>query len=243
MALAEITMPRAVAEGRKTAGPDTLAALVAEVAGIVGDPAVGEAEIVRCCNRGLWAASGLARLPGLATWRRVALASGQGDAPLPADLQHGPTDAFLLPGRGRVRVATDLAALRRTIRYGARGRVRFLAAGAGRFFVRPAPETAVEIELGYYRLPQPLVAAWDKPEGLPPHLAGPLLVNFACRELFERLEEGSDGKKVQASAYGRRYEAALAELLAFCGPAARQDEPADIAAGPGDPWTFGEDWP
>ena len=241
MALAEISLPRAAAEGLRSALPDTLAALVAEVAGIVGDPSVSEAEIVRALNRGLFAAAGAARLPDLATEVFLPFGPGQTDAPLPADFQHGPTDAFLLPSRGQVRVLPDLAALRRSVRYGRTGRIRCLACGAGRLFVRPAPETAVVIEMGYYRLPRPLVAASDKPDCLPPHLAGALLGNFACRELFERLEEGTGDRKVQTTAYGRRYEAALAELLALHGPV--QDEPVEIPAIAPNPWTFGEDWP
>ncbi len=92
-------------------------------------------------------------------------------------------------------------------------------------------------------MPQPLAAASDKPEGLPPHLGGPLLLAFACRELFERLEEGACGKKTQTLAYGRRYEALWGELMTLHGPAAMQDAPVEIMVSPGDPWAFGEDWP
>lgn len=242
MALAQISLPRAAAEGLRDACPDTLAGLVDEVAGIVGDPGVSEEEIARALARGLFAVAGRTRLPRLAAEARLPFGPGQGDATLPADLQHGPFAAFLHPGRGRVRLLPDLAALRRTVRYGARGRVRVAAVGMGRLFVRPAPEAAVEIELGYFRLPDPLAGPGDRPDCLPPHLAGPLLVNFACRELFERLEEGTDGRKVQATAYVRRYEAALEELIALCGPAVFQDEAVDVATAE-NPFAFGEDWP
>lgn len=244
MAQAQLSLPRAAAEAQKNACPDTVAGLMAEVAGIVGDPAVGESEILRALGRGLMAAAAAARLPGLAAEAQLPFPAGQGHAALPADMQHGPTYAFLLPGRRWVRVAPDLASLRREIRFGARGHIRCVAAGAGRLYARPAPTADAELTVGYYRLPDPLVALSDKPACLPPHLAGPLLVSFACREIFERLEEGADGKKPQTAAYARRFEAALAELVALTGPAVIQDEPADI---PG-PWdgglpVFGEDWP
>jgi hypothetical protein len=241
MALAEISLPRAAAEGLRAAVPDTLASLVAEVAGIVGDPGVSEEDILRALNRGLFAVCGQIRLPDLSAEVRMSFGPGQTDAPLPADWQHGPTDAFLLPARGRVRVLPDLAALRRSVRAGVRGRIRFAAIGAGRLSVRPVPETAVDIGVGYFRLPDPLVAAMDKPHCLPPHLAGPILVSFACRELFERLEEGAGDGKVQATAYGRRFKAAMAELLVLYGSV--QDEPVDVPLASSNPWTFGEEWP
>ncbi|KHK02076.1 phage adaptor protein [Desulfovibrio sp. TomC] len=240
MALAAISLPRADAEGLRRALPDTLASLVAEVAGIVGDPGVSEEDIVRALGRGLYAAAGAARLPELATRARISLEPGQADAALPADLMHGPDAAVLLPACGRVRLAPDLAALRRLAPGQTPGRVRFGAAAGGRLHVRPVPREGVGIEIDYYRLPQPLVGAGDKPDGLPLHLAGPLLVAFACRELFERLEEGADGSKVQTLAYGRRYEAWLAELVALHGP--QQTEPVDVPTGR-DPYGFGEDWP
>jgi hypothetical protein len=241
MALAALSLPRAAVEGLRGAVADSLADLVGEVAGIVGDPGVSEAEIVRALNRGLFAAAGATRLPDLAAEARLSFEPGQADAMLPADLQHGPIDAFLHPGRGRVRVLPDLAALRRSVRPGATGRMRYVAVGAGRLHARPVPDTAVTVTVGYYRLPAPLVAASDKPRCLPPHLVGPVLVGFACRELFERLEEGDGDGKIQTAAYGRRFEAAMADLLALYGP--RQDEPVDVPAAPENPWVFGEDWP
>jgi hypothetical protein len=243
MAEARISLPRAAAEGLRLACPDTLAGLVAEVAGILGDPGVAEEEIARALARGLFAVAGRVRLPWLAAEARLPFGPGQGDVALPADLQHGPTDAFLLPGRCRVRVLPDLATLRRTVRYGARSRIRVAAAGAGRLFVRPVPVAAVEVVLSYHRLPDTLVAPSDRPVCLPPHLAGPLLVSFACRECFERLEEGAGGKKIQTTAYGARFDVALAELLALCRPAVFQDEPVDLPVVGESPYAFGEDWP
>ncbi|MFP5258923.1 MAG: hypothetical protein ACLGQH_07860 [Acidobacteriota bacterium] len=240
MALAAISLPRANTEGLRRALPDTLASLMAEVAGIVGDPGVSEADIVRALGRGLFAAAGATRLPDLATRAEIVFGPGQADAPLPADLLHGPCDAFLLPAGGRVRLAPDLAALMRLSPGQTPGRPRFGSAAGGRLHVRPVPQEETVVTIDYHRLPQPLTGAADKPEGLPLHLAGPLLVAYACRELFERLEEGADGKKVQATAYGRRYEALLAELVGLCGP--RQTEPVDVATSR-DPYGFGEDWP
>jgi len=240
MALAEITLPRADVDGRRIAVTDTLAGLVTEVAGIVGDPDVSEAEIVRALNRGLFAAAGATRLPELAAEARLVFAPGQADAMLPADVQHGPTDAFLLPASSRIRMLPGLAALRRAARCVPGGRVRCAAAVGGRIHVQPAPQTVVEIVITYHRLPESLVAASDKPRCLPPHLAGPLLVAFACRELFERLEEGAGGTKMQTAAYGKRFEAALAELIALHGLV--QEEPVEVA-GFSPCGGFGEQWP
>ena len=240
MALAALSLPRADAEGLRRALPDTLASLIAEVAGIVGDPGVSEEDIARALGRGLFAAAGATRLPDLATRARIVLGPGQADAPLPADVLHGPVNAFLLPAGGRVRLAPDLAALRRLWPGESPGRPRFAAAAGGRLHVRPVPREGAVLEIDYHRLPQPLIGAADKPEGLPAYLAGPMLVAYACRELFERLEEGIDGQKTQSQAFGRRYDALLAELVGLCGP--QQTEPVEVASSR-DPYGFGEDWP
>ena len=108
------------------------------------------------------------------------------------------------------------------------------------FMSGPCPGRALASRSTITGCPNPLAGAGDKPEGLPPHLAGPLLVAFACRELFERLEEGADGNKVQTLAFGRRYEALLAELAALYGP--QQTEAVDVPTCR-DPYGFGEDWP
>lgn len=241
MAFSDVSLPQAQAQGVRAAVSDTVARLVAEVAGIVADPGIGEVEIVRCLDRGLLAVAGAARLPELATETRLALEPGEDCARLPADWQHGPTHAFLLPDRTPVRLCAGLAALRRrTAGRMKRGRIRAAAPAGGRLYVWPTPDRPCTLGIGYFRLPRPLVAAPDKPQCLPPHLVGPLLVNFACRELFERLEEGVGEKKVQSTAYGRRFDAALAELLLLCGP--RQEEAVDVPAGPGFSHAFGEDW-
>lgn len=238
MAIAALSLPRAGAEGRHGPVDDTLASLVAEVTSILGDPGVLEEEVLHVLGRGLVTVSAATRLPDLAAEALFRLEPGQADVTLPADWQHGPTDVVCVFGGWRLRVLSSLAALRRAVHYGLSGRPRFAAVGAGRLFLRPRPEKPLAIMLGYYRLPRPLAASWDKPEGLPPHLAGTLLTSFACREFFERLEEGAGGNKVQTAAYGRRFDAALAELVRLYGPAQVQEEPVDIPDGrePGGVW-------
>jgi len=241
MAFSDVSLPRAQAQGMRVAVSDTVARLVAEVTAVVADPGIGEEEIVRCLDRGLLAVAGAARLPDLAAETRLHLEPGQQDAAVPADWQHGPTHAFLMPGRTPVRLFPGLAALRlHTTGLPAHGRIRAAAPAGGRLHVWPVPDRPSALEVGYFRLPDPLAGAPDKPLCLPPHLVAPLLVNFACRELFERLEAGVDDTKVQTAAYGRRFDAALAELLLDCGP--RQEEAVDVAGGPVGFRPFGEEW-
>lgn len=241
MAFSDVSLPQASALGVRVAVSDTLARLVAEVAGIVADPGVSEDEIVRCLDRGLLAVAGAARLPDLAAEVRLDMTPGQDCALLPADWQHGPTHAFLLPGRHRIRRFPNLAALRlHTAGRPGRGRIRAAALAGGRLHVWPIPNQACSLGVGYFRLPQPLAGAPDKPLCLPPHLVAPLLVNYACRDLFERLEEGVGERKVQTTAYGRRFDTALAELLLLHG--SRQEEAVDVPATPPFLPPYGEDW-
>ena len=228
MVMAALSLPGPDIEAGQRPGDDTLASLVGEVADILADPGVTEEMIGRALARGLVRVAAATRLPELAAEARFSLEPGRVDVALPADWQHGPTDAAAASGRLPLRVLPSPAALRRAFPGDGRGCPRAMAVGGGRLLLRPVPAASTELVVGYFRLPRAMAASWDKPEGLPPHLAGTLLVAFACRELFERLEEGAAGDKVQTAAYGRRFEAALAELVGLYGPALVQEAPVDI---------------
>jgi hypothetical protein len=80
--------------------------------------------------------------------------------------------------------------------------------------VPSAPET---LRLFYIRKPSPLVEDEDEPEGIPESLHRKLLVNFACAECFNLIEEGIDGAKIQFNKYTSLYQQAQVQLEAFLG--------------------------
>jgi hypothetical protein len=66
----------------------------------------------------------------------------------------------------------------------------------------------------------------DKPDMLPSHLHRRLLVNYACKELFSRIEDGMDGKKANTAYHDNEYKTAFSELELWIIP--RASEPPEI---------------
>jgi hypothetical protein len=54
----------------------------------------------------------------------------------------------------------------------------------------------------------------------------PLLVHYACREIFSEIEDGMEGEKVNTDYHHTVFVAALSELDSYLGPQKRK--PVDI---------------
>jgi len=80
------------------------------------------------------------------------------------------------------------------------------------------PGTAEVLRLIYYRYPTRLRSRYDKPVCLPPHMVEPLLVNYACREIYGEIEDGIEGKQVNTDRYGKKFAEAEVELDRLVGP-------------------------
>lgn len=91
------------------------------------------------------------------------------------------------------------------------------------YYQRLAEET---LRLVYYRYPNRLRTRWDKPSCLPPHLVEPLLINYACKEIFSEIEDGVEGPQVNTQRYTDRFARAEEALVKWIGPQRR--EPVDF---------------
>jgi len=82
-------------------------------------------------------------------------------------------------------------------------------------YYQPLPYKEVELTLHYYRRPVLLEDDDDIPDGIPEHLHDRLIVNRAAQRIFERIENGIDGDKVNTTYYRELFYAALRDLDAF----------------------------
>jgi hypothetical protein len=80
------------------------------------------------------------------------------------------------------------------------------------FYYQGIPTVAEEFTLHFYRAPVDMVADTDVPDGLPDHLHIPLLVNYACHNLFELVEDEIEGEKGNTKNYENRFLRALRTL-------------------------------
>jgi hypothetical protein len=210
---ASVTRPDPAGAGLRGPYADTAAALVMEIADMVREPSVTEAHILKLLNRALLDVAGRVGLPGLAAENTVVVPPGESFADLPADFHHGLMEVVCLTTRRRVRLCASLEELGRLC--GERARVRpsalvLAAAQSGsRLYVRPVQSVPAVLLARYFRLPRPLRRIRTNPTACA--ASGPeLLISRVCRDLFEVLEEGVGGKKVQTGRFAARFAAAMA---------------------------------
>lgn len=81
----------------------------------------------------------------------------------------------------------------------------------GNLYYQGIPTSSEEITIHFHRLPVDMSAPTDLPDGIPLHLQIPLLVNFACFEIFKLIEDGV-GEGVNTAKYGSLLMTALRTL-------------------------------
>ena len=97
------------------------------------------------------------------------------------------------------------------------GRVIGVAVNGRELYYQRVPSDAEQLHINYYRYPEKLVSADDKPTCIEWHLAKKLLKAYALKELYAEIEDDETGK-VNVTRYEKKYEQALAELTVFIGP-------------------------
>jgi len=83
------------------------------------------------------------------------------------------------------------------------------------------PSTSEELQLHYYRPPVDMADDDDTPDGLPAHLAKPLLVHHASAAIYSEIEQDIKGKKINTAYHEGRFNEYLAKLVLFIGPRAK----------------------
>jgi len=108
------------------------------------------------------------------------------------------------------------------------GAVRDVAVKGRYLYYQRVPTSAETLRLVYYRYPTILRTRREKPTCLPAHLVEPLLVNYACKEIFSEIEDGLEGKQVNTQRYDGRFKAAEATLASMPEIIADRHAPIDI---------------
>lgn len=106
------------------------------------------------------------------------------------------------------------------------GNIEYVAVSGTRLYYQGIPTTKRTLSLNYYRKPTLLHNDRDEPDVLPSHLHRRLLVNYACKEIFSRLEDGLDGKKVNTAYHTQEFANAFSDLTQWIIP--RATEPIEI---------------
>lgn len=97
------------------------------------------------------------------------------------------------------------------------GPVQDVAIAGSNLFYQPIPEEAINLTLWFYARPTLLIKhdpedADDIPTCIPLEFHRDLLVNYAVKEIYDEIEDGIDGQKVNTKRYEGKYQQALAKF-------------------------------
>lgn len=79
------------------------------------------------------------------------------------------------------------------------------------------PAVTTTLEIGYYANPSTLSSDTDDPSCVPAHLQRGLIINHVCRELYSRIEDGMEGRKVNTEYYDQMFQEAVLMLDLWIG--------------------------
>lgn len=96
----------------------------------------------------------------------------------------------------------------------ATGAINAIAVKGREIYYQGVPASPENITIHYHRYPVDMIGDNDEPDGIPKNLHIPLLVNFACKEIYSLIEDGMDGAMPNTAKYEAKFMAALDRLEA-----------------------------
>ena len=178
----------------------------------VPDVSLSDADALQYINDALVMVAGAVKLPALETSDTVQTVTTQAFAVLPSDYQQGLYACNDVAAKLPVTILGNKKLL--LAEYPAfpnnAGQVQHVCAVPPFLFYQPIPAAAAEMELFYYGLP-PTKASGDQITEIPPHLAM-VLVHGAAYLIYDDIEDGIEGPKVNTEAQQQEYFRLLNEL-------------------------------
>ncbi len=205
----------------------------------VQDASYVYSDVLALFNQCLLALSGRFLLPNLEVMRDIHTDPGVPHIPVPADYQKNLRYAHSTSHNRKVKIYGSLILMYRWYAVlDQTGVVNGLAVKGRDLYYQRVPSSAETIKINYWAYPERMETRYAKPVCLPPHLIEPLLVNYACKELYSEIEDGIDAQKVNTTYYTNEYNRAFGDLLIFIGPEDRlpQDFGQDLNW---DTWLYG----
>ena len=202
----------------------TLSELRSQVSTIIQDSSFDNSTIDGYLNRGmLEIAGGIRRpdssvltmpLPELFEIGTVATDTTTFKVSLPVDYQRDVVMAVDEDGRELSIYDSFMEFARIYPGMAATGTINAVAVKGRYLYYQGVPTASEDITIHYHRYPVDMVADADEPDGIPKNLHIPLLVNFACKEIYSLIEDGMDGKMPNTAKYEAKFMAALEMLEA-----------------------------
>lgn len=201
-------------------------------------------DLLPLVNEGLGVIATEAPLPGLFTIKDdFSCPSGTHAVALPDDYGNWLKHAYNLTRKTRVRLYGSVTELMEHYpALDASAPVCAAAVYGNVLYVQGVPTSAETLQIAYYAKPTMFSESVSDVSYLPEHLQQPLLVNYVCKEVYNEIEDGVEGLKVNWNTYQKRFEAAMGKLYAHIGqtpqvPEIVQRTPEEITT---DAWLIDE---
>lgn len=179
-------------------------------------------------NDGLKEIAGRVLLPDLETDEEVSTNASYSYIQLPSDYQRNLFYCHNVTRHRKVKVYDSLRLLIRHFSHLEQNGPVFGVAVRGRYlYYQKIPSNSETLRIFYYKYPSVLTNEQSTPECLPEHLAKDLLVYYACKKLFSRIEDAIDDPKTNTKLYEALFEQKIQELKDFIGPEGK--EPIEIS--------------
>lgn len=98
------------------------------------------------------------------------------------------------------------------------GTIDMVCVKGNKLYYQDIPEAGTTLTLHYYRLPVPMVADDDEPDGIPEHLQTRIIQHGVCRDIFGHgIEVGLGERKENYNYHNAKFYEALTDLVDFVG--------------------------
>ncbi len=205
--------------------------LIDDVSRIVQDSSYGPDTILGFLNQGIWEIAGWDNdnpqlvvvgnmlLPALEAEAEVVTVPEESHVDLPANYMK---NLYAVSYPGQCLPVNILAGMRvlleKTLEHRTHvGPIEDVTVRGDSLHFHPVPAEATTLTVYFYEKPAVMTledaqGLTNVPSCLPDALHKPLLVNYAAREIFNQIEDGQDGQKINTIAYNDRFVIALAKL-------------------------------
>lgn len=200
----------------------TRAELIADIQSVVQDGAWTSAKIAALLNAALMRIAIGQMIPGkhqitpplpdLYTVDTVNTVTGSGSCDLPDDFNRGLT-MVVDSGGNEIRIEPSFTKFLQ--RYGkvvSEGSVYVCSRSGKTLLYRDSPSTAETLTVHYYCDPTLMTTDSMSPDCIPDHLQWALLGGYTCMKIFEQIEDGIEGAKINTAYWTREFQQGLLEL-------------------------------
>ena len=192
--------------------------LIQRVARVIQDGSFTNDDILAYINEGLGAVAGEVPLPALEVQETVETDPDADHIPLPELFQTHLRYCYSQTRRRPVRILSNLVRLRETSAPIEGGLVRRVAVSGGKLFYAPTPAEPELLDLIFHSKPVPYEGDDAEPDYIPVHIGPRILQAYACKEIYDLIEDGVDGAKINVQRWEQKYQQKLQELIMFLGP-------------------------